>query len=184
MILATKKDNTIFVGISICDCCINMSNKDLSLKDNLPFWKVKGEKDCYVGTQKLTFATDLIKYSDNLFKNILDTNSIIENVIPKLKKELAKYNLLTDNNWNNQLIIIKGDKLFHVSAFLEVTEIENQLVLGYENYIHGALDSTETLKPTESILESVRNLNRMKNLQLFPLTVFNTNTKKLKTYLH
>jgi hypothetical protein len=119
-----------------------------------------------------------------LFKNILDTNSIIENVIPKLKKELAKYNLLTDNNWNNQLIIIKGNKLFHVSTFLEVTEIENQLVLGYENYIHGALDSTETLEPTESILESVRNLNRMKNLQLFPLTVFNTNTKKLKTYLH
>ena len=183
MILATKKDNTIFVGISICDCCINMSNKDLSLKDNLPFWKVKGEKDCYVGTQKLTFATDLIKYSDNLFKNILDTNSIIENVIPKLKKELAKYNLLTDNNWNNQLIIIKNNKLFHVSTFLEVTEIENHLALGYENYILGALDNTETLEPAESIFESVRSLNRMKNLQLFPLTIFNTNTKKLKTYL-
>ena len=42
MIIAVKKEDEIAVGISICDGSVNMTEKDLSLADNLPFWKVKG----------------------------------------------------------------------------------------------------------------------------------------------
>ncbi len=50
---------SIIVGISICDGSVEMTAKDLALADNPPFWKAKGEKDCYVCTEALTYSTDL-----------------------------------------------------------------------------------------------------------------------------
>ena len=46
MIVAIKKEDRVVVGMSICDGSVDMSSKDLALADNLPFWKVQGEKDC------------------------------------------------------------------------------------------------------------------------------------------
>ena len=67
MIIAIKRDGKVVVGISICDCSIDMTESDLALADNLPFWKVKGEKDCYVCTEDLTYSTDLLRYNDYVF---------------------------------------------------------------------------------------------------------------------
>ena len=48
MIVARKKDDRIMVGLSITDSWTEMTERDLVLEENIPFWKVRGEKDCYV----------------------------------------------------------------------------------------------------------------------------------------
>lgn len=45
MVVAIKKDDKISVGITVCDSLVDMTEKDLSLMENIPFWKVKGTKD-------------------------------------------------------------------------------------------------------------------------------------------
>ena len=92
MVVAIKKDDKISVGITVCDSLVDMTEKDLSLMENIPFWKVKGTKDCYVFAEDLTYGVDLLRYNDHIFKNITDGNSIIVDVVPQIKE------ILTENN--------------------------------------------------------------------------------------
>ena len=183
MIIAVKKDDEIAVAISICDCSINMSEKDLALADNLPFWKVKGEKDCYVGTDDLSYSTDLLRFNDSVFKGIHDGKSVIENVLPKMKDLLAKNNQLINNReWQGELIIIKSGKIFKISNYFCVSEEDECVVLGDENVLLGALDYMTDVQPKDSILTAIRHNGRMKNRKFFPTTIFDYQTKKKKVY--
>lgn len=183
MIIAIKKEDEITVGISICDCSVGMSEKDLSLADNLPFWKVKGEKDCYVCTDYLNYATELLRYNDYVFKGISDGKSVIENVLPKIKELLSKHKQLINNKeWHNQLLIIKSGKIFRITNYFCVTEVDDYVALVNEGEVLGVLDSTETKQPKENILTAIRHLERMRNRTLFPITIFDNKTKKKKVY--
>ena len=183
MIIAIKRDGKVVVGISICDCSIDMTESDLALADNLPFLKVKGEKDCYVCTEDLTYSTDLLRYNDYVFKGISDGRSVIEKVLPRMKELLGKHNrLVNDKEWHNQMLIIKGDRIFRITNYLCVSEIDEYTVMGYESYIQGTLDETRDIAPEESILSAVRNVNRMRNRQFFPITVFDSKSKRKKVY--
>jgi hypothetical protein len=48
MVIVRKTDEKIVVGLTVTDALVNMTKRDLLLSENLPFWKVKGAKDCYV----------------------------------------------------------------------------------------------------------------------------------------
>ena len=183
MIIAVKKEDEIAVGISICDSSSDMTEKDLSLADNLPFWKVKCEKDCYVCTDDLSYATDLLRYNDYVFRGISDGKSIIENVLPKMKDLLSKNKQLIKNKeWQNQLLIIKSGKIFRITNYFCVTEVDDYTALAGEDIILGVLDNVANIEPKDGILTAIRHLNRMKNRQLFPITIFDYKTKKKKVY--
>ena len=118
MIVAVKKEDRVVVGISISDSFVEMAEKDLVLTENLPFWKVDKEKDCYVCTEDLCYSTDLLRYNSHIFKGITDGKSVIENVVPKMKILFEKNVCLTsDNDWHNQMLIIKGNKIFQCRRF-------------------------------------------------------------------
>ena len=63
-----------------------------------------------------------------------------------------------------------------------VSEIDEYTVMGYESYIQGTLDETRDIAPEESILSAVRNVNRMRHRQFFPITVFDSKSKRKKVY--
>ena len=183
MIVAIKEEDKVVLGVGITDGSVDMTETDLALDENQPFWKVKGEKDCYVCTEDLTYATELLRYSDYVFRGITDGKSIIENVLPKIKELLSKHDrLLKDKEWHNQMLIVKGNKIFTISNFLCVSEVDEHVALGYARYIQGALDSTIDIEPVERILQSVRNTARLLNKALFPITVFDTKSKRKKVY--
>ena len=183
MIIAVKKENEIVVGITVCDSLVDMTEKDLSLTDNLPFWKVKGVNDCYVFAEDLTFSTDLLRYNNHIFKNINDGNSIISDVIPKMKELLGKYSRIIDGKeWDSQLLIVVGGKLFTIGHYFTVSEIDDFTGLGFEQYLIGGLNETKEYEPKESILFAVRNLNRMRSRNFFPILLFDAKTNKKKGY--
>ena len=72
MFVAVKREDRVVVGITICDTYGDMTEKDLSLPDNIPFWKVKGEKNCYVCTDDINYSSDLLRYNDYVFKGVTD----------------------------------------------------------------------------------------------------------------
>lgn len=181
MIIARKDSDRIVVGSTIADSLIDMTERDLSLSENVPFWKVKGEKNCYVFAEDLTFATDLLRFNDYIFRNITDGNSVITNVVPKMKELLSKYyQNINGKEWYSQLLIIKDNKMFTIGHYFTVREVDEFVGLGYDSYLLGGLEENKDKSLEESILLSVRNLNRMRSRNLFPLVVFDGKTKKRK----
>ena len=183
MIVAVKKENTFAVGVSISDSSIYMTERDLSLRSNLPFWKIKKVKGMYIGTKTLSFTTDLLRYNEQIFIDAIDTKSIVEKVIPKIKSLLVKYSLLINNReWDNQIVIIYNNRFFRITNFFEVDELDEYVILGDDAFIKTSLDLSKNKSSSERILNAVRDLCRMKNKQLFPLTVFNSANKISKVY--
>lgn len=183
MVVAVKKNDRIGVGITVCDSLVDMTNKDLSLEENIPFWKVKGNKDCYVFAEDLTLATDLLRVNDYIFKDVTDGSSVIETVVPKMKELLSKYSrIIGKDEWDSQLLIIKNNKMFTIGHYFTVSEVDEFVGFGYEKYLLGGLEESRDKSCEESILFTVRSLNRMRNRNLFPLVLFDSKTKKRKVF--
>ena len=183
MLVAAKKDDKIMVGVSVCDSLIDMTEKDLSLIENLPFWKVNGTNDCYVFADERNFAVELLRYNDHIFKNITDGNSIITTVVPKMKELLSKYLQVVDGKqWEGPLLIVKGNNMYSIGNFFTVTEVKEFVGFGYESYLLGSLYESKDKDLTESILFAVENLNFALSKNFFPLMVFDNQTKRRKFY--
>ena len=181
MVVARKEGDRIVVGSTVADTLIDMTERDLSLLENIPFWKVKGEKNCYVFAEDLTFATDLLRFNDYVFKNITDGNSVIRNVVPKIKGLLSNYSqIINGKEWDSQLLIIKDNKMFTIGHYFTVSEVDEFVGLGYEKYLIGGLEESRDESLEESILFAVRNLNRMRNSNFFPLVLFDSKPKRRK----
>ena len=170
MVIARKEGDRIVVGSTVADTLIDMTERDLSLLENIPFWKVKGEKNCYVFAEDLTFATDLLRFNDYVFKNITDGISVIRNVVPKIKGLLRNYSqIINGKEWDSQLLIIKDNKMFTIGHYFTVSEVDEFAGLGYEPYLLGGLEESRDKPMEDGILFAVRNLNRMRNINFFPL---------------
>ena len=181
MIIARKSGDRIVVGSSVADSLVDMTERDLSLAENIPFWKVKGNKNCYIFAEDLTFATDLLRYNDYVFKNVSDGNSVISDVVPKMKELLGRYSrIIGKDEWDSQLLIIKDNKMFTIGHYFTVSEVYEFAGLGYEQYLLGGLEESRDKSLDESILFAVRNLNRMRCRNFFPLMLFDSKTKKRK----
>ena len=181
MVIARKDGDRIVVGSTVADTLIDMTERDLSLLENIPFWKVKGEKNCYVFAEDLTFATDLLRFNDYVLKNITDGNSVITNVVPKIKELLSKYSqIINGKEWDSQLLIIKDNKMFTIGHYFTVSEVDEFAGLGYEQYLLGGLEESRDKSLEESVLFAVRNLTQMRCRNFFPLMLFDSKTKKRK----
>ena len=183
MIIATKKDGKVTVGVSVRDTYVDMTEKDLTLIENQPFFKVKGCDDCYVYLEDSTLSMDIFRYNDEIFKDITDGNSIITNVIPKMKKLLNKYLRTIDSKeWDSQMLIVKGDKAYVIGHYFTLCEVDDYACLGFEGYLRGGLTESKDLSPTESILFSVRSLCKMRGANFFPLIICDGSTTNRKIY--
>ena len=99
-------------------------------------------------------------------------------------KDFLGYNfqLIKGNKWDSRLLIVKGNKMYIIDTYFSVTEVDEMTSLGYDNCMLGALEDTKDENVEDSILSSVRNLNRLKSRCLFPLMIFDSKTKKRKFY--
>ena len=183
MILAVKKDDRIVVGINVISSLADMSERDLALSENIPFWKVKGNKDCYVFADTLSFAADLLRYNDYVFKDVSDGKSIVEKVVPKIKELLGRYSqIIKDKEMDTQILIVKGNKMFTIGRFFTVSEEDRFVGLKNNQYSIGALEESSDMDLEQSILFAARTVGRMRNIYNFPLLVFDNKTKKRKVF--
>jgi len=180
MIIALKKGNGFLVGSSICVSSFGMTDRDLSLPENIPFFKVNGTKDCYVGTCYFSRSSDLIRYNDYIFKDVTNGESIIKNVLPKLKAFLQENGQVKNNNWDNSLIIIKGDKIYVINRFFTVEEKEFA-VLGSYVFLGGVYQAQEDgLDAETAIKQTVKMAECIDNRKYFPVILTDTTTNKRK----
>ena len=185
MIIALKRKKKTVVAVSVVDQSSAMTDRDLMLPENLPFWQIKGVDNCYAGARKIGFAVDLLRYHDEIFEGITDAASIRELVVPKMKELLKKYDMITsDGMWQNLLVIVKDDKIYTIDDFFSVWDESEYLIetLFIDDYIKGTLDDTKDLSAEDSILTSLRTYQSMGNRRGFPVMIYNLTDKTKKVY--
>lgn len=181
MVVAVRKGDSFVVGVTSSDGFVDMTEKDLTLEENLPACKVSGVKNCYLLAEDLSFEFDLLKFNGNIFKNVTDGKSVSNTVVPKIKSLLSSYDMIKGNgNWNGQILIIKDDKAFVVSSCFVVNDVEEFAALGYEKYVIGALESSRDKTAEERVLYAFRHVEKCLNKKLFPVTIIDYNTNKRK----
>ena len=180
MIVAVKKNNNIVVGISTTDTYDGQTERDMLLQDNVPFWKVSGTDDCFVFADAPSYTTDVLRYNDDVFKGISDYNSLIMEVVPKMKELLAEKRCLTDKGLSDcTLIIVKGDKLFEITTKFLVKEEDEWTSSENKEAMAGAYEECKDLSAEETVLFAYRNI-LWHNSNPFPLILFDATTKKKK----
>ena len=183
MVIAVKKEDRVVVGVTAADGLANMTKRDLALEENLPFWKVKGVKDCYAFSEDMNYATDLLRYNDGIFKNFTDMESLIRDVVPKMRELLKGYGMITETaGWCSTLILVKEGKAYEITPHFTVCEVEDFSTHPFEGYAMGALEESKDMPFEESILFALRKVNEIRCRNLFPLMIFDCKSKKKKVF--
>lgn len=181
MVIALKTKDRVIVATTIVDSIDDISTCDKSIQENLPYWKVRGTKDCFVFVDELKYSADVLRFHDFIFKNITDGNSIITDVVPKMKMVLDGYFCTHDGKeWDSRLIIVKGTKIYTIDRNFVVCEADEFAAHNYEYYISGAMEECPDLPPEQRILFAVNHVCEINNAKLYPLTLVDTKTKKHK----
>lgn len=181
MVLVKKIDGGAVLGISNSRALVDMSTRDLSLDSNTPLWKPRGTGDCYVCMDSISLTADVLRYSDGVFNDATNVKSILKSVIPKMKAVLNAHGLLlTENRWDGPLFIITPQKIFKISNYFTVSEVEDCGADGFSYYLTGAMAEAKGHEPEKAVAFAYETMGRMLNVNPFPLIIFNTKTKKRK----
>ena len=183
MLIAIKDKDRIVAGLTMANMYVETTENDILLDDNIPFFKVRGNKNCYVLISSACFAADLLRYNDFIFKDVTDGESVIKGVVPKMRALLEEYDqILDDKSWESNLVIIKDDKAYSVNVYFVVEEISDYCAFLDQRYIDGTMFDTQGLDPVERILTAVKTVSKTKFSQYFPLIVFDSKTKKKQIF--
>lgn len=183
MLIAIKDDKEIKIGMTIKESYVNMEDADIFQKENVPYWTIKDKGICHIFADTLSFSVDLLRYKEDIFKDITDGMSIIKNVIPKIRKVLDEYLCYSGKNaWNNQLLIVKNKKMFLIDTNLIVIEVDNQIATDYEPYALGTLEEYKDLEKDKRIIESYKIIEKMRNCKLFPIMLIDPKKEKIEYY--
>ncbi|MBQ0099360.1 MAG: hypothetical protein KBS91_02295 [Firmicutes bacterium] len=59
MYIAVKEKDNVYIGTSILENNVDSDDSDMVLEDNVPLFKVKGQKNTYVCVAETSLAADL-----------------------------------------------------------------------------------------------------------------------------
>ena len=183
MIIAIKREDGVSVGVSICRDCADMSVTDLTNPENIPFWKVKGNPGCYAGTANVDFSGQLIRAFDAPLKKVQGAKEIASIVVPTVREMLNDFSFVDENEcWNNHLLIIKSGKVYTMTNYFVVAEVEDFWVQGSLNagVATGALECTRGENAEKRIVEAFRCVERMRQNVCFPIVLIDTKTGRRK----
>ena len=181
MIIAIKREDGVTLGVSCKDSCCDMLDKDYTLLDNLPAWKVKGNTGCYAATGELDFSGQLIRAYARSLSKIKGPNDIINQVIPEMKSLLKDFRLSDGKKWGNELLIVKDGRLYHLTSHFVLEELQDAVVLARNSLVQmGCLEATRGQTAEKRIVETYRFLSKVRNENLFPIVLWDTKTGRKK----
>ena len=182
MLIAIKDNGTVYLAQSISDGMDDTDKFDLILDDNIPFWKVFGNKHCYAACRSALFGANVLRYEPGLFKGVNNAMDILTKTIPNMRSLLEGCKLIDkDKCWNNALIIVKEDKIYHIDPFFILTEIDDLIVSGRgRDFISGGLEWEKDVPIEERIRKVIHSYDELRSEFYFPIVLHNCSTGRKK----
>ena len=139
VIVAIKKDNKVYFGADTQTTKGSLRTSSF-LENNFKLWKVKGVKNCIMGSVGSTRDSCVIKVAKNLIDEIdvlhdnIDYDYVVEKLLPRLVKRLEQFgytkNLDKDAVMDSTILFGYKDKLYLLSWSGCVTEIDDCVAIG------------------------------------------------------
>ena len=179
MLIAVKQNNHVAVALSDAGITLKLSQKDGALYENVPYFKVKSNKDCYVFVDNLSVAYDILKAHEFIFCNVTDMSSLITTVVPKIKQLFKSYLLLDDNGeMSNRILVVKGDKMFDVCYDFKVVEYSDYVTYNHGDTTITTLEFCKADSAKQTLLNTLRCLAKGNVLDVWPATIVDVTNNK------
>lgn len=150
--IVIKENNTIYISYTYhINMYTNVSDNTLKHEDNLMTCRLFHHPDTYLIVQDYTHVRDFFKYELKLPDEV-NILSIQQEVIPQMKSLLDFYNIPHKQQLSGSYILIHDHKIYSISNYQFVKEIETFEVLGFHSeYIRLILTMYQDLSVEDRI---------------------------------
>ena len=181
MTITLKDKNSVWVAVGAAAVMIESHVDDTIHEDNINIWRVPNVHSCIMSSLSSGgYDLNRIRYQKNLgLSEPLTQRNLLLKVIPKLKQIFEETNMMDGNESWHTFVIAKGDKAFTVHPTFTCCEIEDFDVHGTgEDVAFGAMAYHKDLPPIERIVQSFRDLEKMRRTKHFPVVLMNTMSRE------
>ena len=149
--------------------------------ENLCMWHPKNNKNRLIAASACGRFTDIVRYED-IFPSVLDRKSLIFESYDEMHYLADRFGLCDDDGDLPTLFVFaEGDKAYVLCGDGGHVEVENIFSVNCCNEAVMALYDLEGVKdPYEFFKKAYLTIEKIRNFAMFPVTVMNTKTNKVK----
>ena len=168
IVIAIKEKNRIVMG---CDSQVSCGyfKEKLDNKNCCKIWEIENCKSGLMGCVGSLRDLQVIQCEENLidklkqFEEKIDYKYVVNNLTDKMYNTLCHHRCINkdthgdcENYMNSQFIFAYKDMAYLINNYLEVTSIDDYLVIGCgEEIVKGILDSNKDKMVDERIIEAI-----------------------------
>jgi len=184
MYIAIKDKDSVKIGITMADDNIGTHPHDYTLEDNLPIWKIRGQKGCMVAVSSTCFAANILKINNSLFNFEINDENMFGGFASKLKDYLQVVDIVnSDEKWFSRLIITNGEVIYEVASDFTITKYTDYAISNkWERLVQGAIDKNVNEPIEDRIMSGFNVVDKTNGFNLYPISIYDTKTGKRKLY--
>ena len=185
MLIAIKENDRVVVASLItdklkrmsCNDFVNVDNRIVTIKDDTVY--------CFAMAGRYA---DMFLCDDKFFEFEVTPESIVKNFIPymyqRIKQEKKLENTKWDDpNWENALVIVKGNRIFLVTPKFYFKEESEFICSGWDtDYIYGSLEATRGEKTEDRIRKAIELYECADRSNLYPFVVVDSSDLKIQIW--
>lgn len=180
MYIAIHDDETTYIGVTNREY-ISGQPEDSIPEGNLPIATGKRGEGIMIATDGFCAAADMIRNRAKKLSGKIDGKRMINEIKPMVK-ECHEYYNQTDKDGHCKTLVLVGTKegLYEISggAVSKTAFVTSD----YESICKCAYLSSEGKPSVERILYIFREAERMRNISLFPISIYDVRTGKRRIY--
>lgn len=161
---------------------VKMSYNDVIAGENVPIWKVVGNKNTIVMGDNNPLFNDILRYHPEVFHGRITEEKLIKLIIPKIRKLCEEYNIFEKStNFPSCFVVAQKNKAFLIGEDGFVWNIENFEAVGWYNaVIKGSLILNENLPARQRIKRAFKDSFFLVGWKERAVACMNTNDEQLQ----
>ena len=180
MYIAIHDDETTYIGVTNREY-ISGQPEDAIPEENLPIARGKRGEGIMIATDGFCAAADMVRNKAKKLSGKINAERMINEIEPMVKECHEFYNQ-TDNDGHYKTLVLVGMKegLYEISG--GSVSKSDFVTSDYESICKCAYLSSDGKPSVERMLYVFREAERIRNISLFPISIYDVRTGKRKIY--
>ncbi len=180
MYIAIHDKETTYIGMTIKDDSITFSEEDYVSEENIPITSGKPGEGVMVAIDRISAASDLILRHATKLSGPINIERVdeIKSMIRKCHEEYNQMN--KEGVYNTCVIIGTQDGLYEI--YRQQISRSDFIASRWTTTSKGAYLTSEGKPTIERLLYIYRTIERLENVVLFPISIYDVRTGKRKIY--
>ena len=182
MILAIKTDDRVYVAFNGSHFVPSGTSRSVfDIKENLPFFFVKGKDNVLVTSLGGFREVDLLRYHPILTKE-LSIDTLISEILPMMYELFKRYFLIENNGeFRQRWLFAEDDKLILLHYNKSVCNILSHYTSEYPDIVETCFELYKEYHPIDKIKATFLMIEKLEQVLAYPITIIDTKTKDVRT---